>query len=229
MAMNTVLLLFMAYVMPPPRCPSALPLFHPTLRLVHPPFGPVVFVLFFVLRNELVCLSPARPCPTGHTNRLAQLVHMMCWIFSNRICLDKIRRRRSRITLPILGYPDFTLAPIMDHMTWICQMPMYSPGLTTLVVSSWNNLYFWGCQVCAELIKIREHFYITYLCTIIFVVFRFRRFRILPMLWRWMYTIRHMCWMWFFMLRASSKKTPMFLATVDVVTDFYVWCEANIS
>ena len=77
-------------------------------------------------------------------------------MFSNRMFLDKIRRRRSRVTLAILGYNDFTLVPIMDDMVWICQMPMYSPGLTTPTVSSSNNLHI-SEEVYAGLIKVREH------------------------------------------------------------------------
>ena len=30
--------------------------------------------------------------------------------------------------LPILGYIDFTLAPSMDDMAWICQTFMYTPS-----------------------------------------------------------------------------------------------------
>ena len=40
----------------------------------------------------------------------------------------------------------------------------------------------------------------------------------LPMQWRWKYATRHMCCTWLFMPRASSKKTPMFLATVEICT-----------
>ena len=64
---------------------------------------------------------------------LDTIVHMICIMISNHMFLCKIR---SHVTLHILGYNYFTLAPIMDDMACICQIPMYSPGLTMLIVSS---------------------------------------------------------------------------------------------